>query len=390
MSKLLNFILWPALAGVIFAAAVLVTPSLLPNIPAFSRYQAATQEPAATKLTPEPPAPAARASYSDAIKKSAPAVVSINAVNATLTTTLRRNLLGSYLEMSPEKSNSLGSGVIISVDGYIVTSAHIFDEKSDVSPEITITLADGAEFEGALVAVKKAKDLALIKVYSEGVPFLSSINSVPDVGDVVLAIGNPRNIGQSVSLGIVSALWRRNDSFVIQTDAAINPGNSGGALVDAEGNLIGINSTIVSESGGSEGISFAIPASEATKLLMEYLASGPSGYLGVNSSPLTLAAGRKLFNSDIQGLMVTGTKPNSPAAKSGLKNKDVITAVNDQKIVITDPEDPTEMAKAVALISKLKPGEEAKFEIYRDNLFSTFLIVLAAGEPQIYATEKQN
>jgi serine protease DegQ len=220
-------------------------------------------------------------------------------------------------------------------------------------------------------------------------PFLTPSNSSQlQVGDVVLAIGNPRNIGQSVSFGIISALWRREDSFLIQTDAAINPGNSGGALIDANGNLIGINSTIVSESGGSEGISFAIPASKAIELLEQYLASGPSGYIGVATEPLTLINGRKLFSQDIQGFKVIRVTLNSPADKAGILVNDIITRVNATKITITR-DDTTDEAKQEAMqfinaISSLEPGALINIEVFRDGQFLQIPTILGVGEPQIY------
>jgi S1-C subfamily serine protease len=208
------------------------------------------------------------------------------------------------------------------------------------------------------------------------------------VGNVVLAIGNPRNIGQSVSFGIISALWERADSFVIQTDAAINPGNSGGALIDTNGKLIGINSTIVSESGGSEGISFAIPAGKATDLLEQYLASGPSGYIGVNTEVLTLANGQEIFGQDVQGFKVIRVTLNSPADKAGIRVNDIITRVNDTKITIarddTTDETRRETMQFVNAISSQEPGALITIEVFRDGKYLQIPTILGIGEPQIY------
>jgi serine protease DegS len=374
MSKVLSFIVWPALAGLLFAMTLLLSPTILQRFPTF----APTPAPVATPAPIIVPTPVV--SYSPAIKKAAPAVVSINAVNTNLVATRSTPEAREY-ELN--QSNSLGSGVIISPDGYIVTSAHIFPKKSDLDPEITLTLASGSEIEGNLVALDEKVDLALVKVYSENLPYLAAINPMPEVGDVVLAIGNPRNIGQSVSFGIVSALWKRASSFVIQTDAAINPGNSGGALIDIEGRLIGINTAIVSESGGSEGIGFAVPAQEALSFLESYLASGPSGYLGVESVPLSLSQGRSRFNAEVQGFLVNGMKDNSPAAKGGFQIGDVITAVNAQKLSITNPDFINEVKFAISLIARIKPGESANFEVFRNGQWLALNIVLTAGEPQI-------
>jgi len=206
-------------------------------------------------------------------------------------------------------------------------------------------------------------------------------------GDVVLAIGNPRNIGQSVTQGIISALWRRGDSFVIQTDAAINPGNSGGALIDIDGNLIGINSIIVSESGGSEGISFAIPADKALSLLREYT---PSGYLGVESEAITLTRGRDEYNSDVQGFKVNDVFSSSPAEKAGIRTGDIITGVNDTKLSIQNAEDQAEAYQVISAISNLPPGELIMLELYRDGETMNLPVVLGVGEPKVFSVFEES
>jgi S1-C subfamily serine protease len=377
MKKLLNFVLWPALAGLVFAATLLVVPRFAARLPGLEDYfpqgSVQTTTPIAMQFT-----------YSEAIKKAAPAVVSINYKEEVIR--------GPEEDEYIAENNSIGSGVIISEDGFIITSYHVFfnpDSETDYSPDTTITLNNGSDIEAHIVSLDEKNDLALLKIDAENVPFLTpSTSSQLQVGDVVLAIGNPRNIGQSVSFGIISALWRREDSFLIQTDAAINPGNSGGALIDANGNLIGINSTIVSESGGSEGISFAIPASKAIELLEQYLASGPSGYIGVATEPLTLINGRKLFSQDIQGFKVIRVTLNSPADKAGILVNDIITRVNATKITITR-DDTTDEAKQEAMqfinaISSLEPGALINIEVFRDGQFLQIPTILGVGEPQIY------
>jgi S1-C subfamily serine protease len=199
-----------------------------------------------------------------------------------------------------------------------------------------------------------------------------------------LAIGNPRNIGQSVTFGIISALWRREDSYVIQTDAAINPGNSGGALIDTDGHFIGVNSTIVSGSGGSEGISFAVPAAKAMELLERYLASDPSGYLGVNADGLTLEQGRLMFGQDVQGFLISEVTANAPAQKAGLQVKDLITAVNGNKINVPTTDDMAKAYEIIASISDLPPGDSVTLEIFRDGAFIEVSATLGYGEPAVF------
>jgi len=375
MKKLFAFVFWPALAGLAFATALLLTPRLGTLLPGLTGGLA-PESPA------QAPSPVPVLSYSDAIRKAAPAVVSINFKQVVLTPTNSSNF------SIVDDSNSLGSGVIISPEGFIISSYHIFfnpDIVESFSPDITVTFSDGRTTEARFVSLDEKNDLALLKVDADGLPFLPLADTGKlQVGDVVLAIGNPRNIGQSVTFGIISALWQREDSFMIQTDAAINPGNSGGALINTEGMLIGINSTIVSESGGSEGISFAIPADKALSMLDQFLASGPSGYLGVHSEILTLPQGRLRFNQDVQGFMVNEVTPNSPAEKAGLLQSDVITAVNGTKLVIRDANDEAEAFRLIATISNLPPGELIMIEVFREGRFLEVPAILGIGEPQVY------
>ena len=255
--------------------------------------------------------------------------------------------------------------------------------------ELLVTLQDGRNLEARVVSVDEKSDLALLKVDAEQLPSLNLANlGGLQVGDVVLAIGNPRNVGQSVTQGIISALLHRDDSFMIQTDAAINPGNSGGGLIDIDGNLIGINSTIVSESGGSEGIGFSIPADMAMNLMEQYLASGPSGYLGVSAGGLSLADGQLRFGQDVQGIEVTEVNPNSPADKAGMTVGDIITGVGEQKLEIRNPPDrdqaKAEANAAVSYITSRPPGELVKIEVFRDGIFLQIPVTLGVGEPEIY------
>ena len=383
MKKLLGFIFWPALAGLVFAFTLLQAPRLVEVMPGLAAY------------FPQPVAPVVTStstlSFNDAIQKSAPAVVSINYKETAARITERLDDYEFILE--EDNNSSLGSGVIIRPDGFIITSYHVVFsddvERLFWDKELLVTLQDGRNLEARVVSVDEKSDLALLKVDAEQLPSLNLANlGGLQVGDVVLAIGNPRNVGQSVTQGIISALLHRDDSFMIQTDAAINPGNSGGGLIDIDGNLIGINSTIVSESGGSEGIGFSIPADMAMNLLEQYLVSGPSGYLGVSAGGLSLADGQLRFGQDVQGIEVNEVNPNSPADKAGLKVGDIITGVGEQKLEIRNPPDrdqaKAEANAAVSYITSRPPGELVKIEVFRDGIFLQIPVTLGVGEPEIY------
>ena len=389
MKQLFHFIFWPSLAGFLFALSFLYFPAMLEQVPALQAWLP-TQQP------PAEPAQAGRVSFSQPIKKAAPAVVSINyrqTVEQDVIRVIRPTKpllpgesLQGYLDTDEVENSSLGSGVIISPDGFIVTSYHVvfLNEDRKISEDMTITLSDGRDVDGRLVLLDEKNDLALLKIDEENLPFLDiGSTSGLQVGDVVLAIGNPRNIGQSVSFGIISALFSRGDSFVIQTDAAINPGNSGGALIDVEGKLIGINSFIVSESGGSEGISFAVPSANVAKLLQDFMESGPSGYLGVDSEALSLTQGRLRYNQDVQGFLVNDVSTNSPADKAGIQAGDVISGIDGIRFSITNQLDSAEAFKAIGEISNQPPGKLVVLEVFRKDTYIQLPTILGIGEPQI-------
>jgi serine protease Do len=234
--------------------------------------------------------------------------------------------------------NSLGSGVLVRPDGLIVTNAHVVKGAD----EIRVVLADRREFDAKLVSQDERYDLALLRIDGSGetFPFLQMRDSDSiEVGDIVLAIGNPFGLNQTVTSGIISALARsaggvNDSSFFIQTDAAINPGNSGGALVSLDGRLIGINTAIYSQTGGSVGIGFATPSNIVTRIV----STGESGgrivrpWLGINMQRVTpdLAAGLNLPRP--AGLIVKEVFPGGPGAHAGLKRNDVIIALKDQPI----------------------------------------------------------
>lgn len=382
MKKVLTYIFWPALAGLIFALTVMQIPRIseLYSGQSFSNNEPAQLENSSIPLT-----------FNSAIEKVMPAVVTINLQQVSADTEGANELsnsLSSIMSLqfnSLDESNSLGSGVIISEDGYVITSYHIFFSPETGAlnfPEtITATLNDGRTVNARPLLYDEASDLALLKIDSPNISYIepSAANNM-QVGDFVVAIGNPRNIGISASLGIVSALHRSDDSYLIQTDAAINPGYSGGALIDAQGNLIGINSNILSESGGSEGLGFATHSSMISLLLNYYFQSGPGGYLGVDASELfTRNEGILLYGQGIEGAKVLSLVEDGPAEKSGIEVGDIITGFNQRKFGALNTED--DLFNAIADISNLGAGEIVEIEVYRNRSFLRFPVTLGVGEP---------
>ncbi|MCU7935167.1 MAG: trypsin-like peptidase domain-containing protein [Candidatus Thiodiazotropha sp. (ex Dulcina madagascariensis)] len=282
-------------------------------------------------------------SYAEAVEKAAPSVVNI--FTAKITTEshamrfkdpLLQHLFGNMLPEQTRRrlETSLGSGVIVSEDGYLLTNHHVIKGAD----EIKVVLADGRSVSVGIVGSDAESDVAVLKIDTE-----SRLQPIPvgksgdqQVGDVVLAIGNPFGVGQTVTMGIISATGRSHlgistfENF-IQTDAAINPGNSGGALVNAQGELIGINTAIFSKTGGSHGIGFAIPFDLADGIMRQLIETGHvvRGWLGIQGQDVTkkLAEAFGLHSED--GILVTGVLENGPASQAGLRPGDVITSINE-------------------------------------------------------------
>jgi len=262
-----------------------------------------------------------------------------------------------------EPSSSLGSGVIVSPQGIILTNHHVI-EGAD---EIEVAFADGRKRNAKLIGSDPETDIAVLKIDATDLPSpitLGKIESV-QVGDVVLAIGNPFGVGQTVTSGIVSALGRNQlgintfENF-IQTDAAINPGNSGGALVDTKGNLIGINTAIYSRSGGNMGIGFAIPINTAKQVMESILTNGSvtRGWIGVEPQNLSKELAESLnLPKDITGVLISGVLEGGPADKAGMKPGDVLTKVNGQKV--------DDVVTLLNRIAQTNPGDETKVVLLR-------------------------
>ena len=308
-----------------------------------------------------------KASFAPVVKRAAPAVVNISAKRVV------RQQVDPFWQMfgmgvPPSRvEGSLGSGVIVRSDGIIITNNHVIEGGQ----EITVALSDRREFPAKVLLVDPRGDLAVLKidVGGERLPVLPIDDSDDaQVGDLVLAIGDPFGVGQTVTNGIISALNRTADPqggapmTYIQTDAAINPGNSGGALVDMDGDLIGVNSFIVSRSGASAGVGFAIPAAMVKRVVQAAAGGGHvlvRSWLGARTQPVTPEIARSLGLAAPQGALVTDIWPGGPAERAGLKSGDIILAVNGRPAG-----DPAAVAFAVGAAP---PGEVLDLSIRRND-----------------------
>jgi len=326
--------------------------------------------------TPTNDAPQSSAtSLSSAAKKAMPAVVNIftstvikNPVNPFADDPRFRFFFGDQGDAEPQNNSSLGSGVIVSPDGYILTNHHVVE----AADQIEVALADGRKAKAHIIGSDPETDLAVIKIELPGqLPAITFGHpEQAHVGDMVLAIGNPFGVGETVTMGIVSALKRDHlglntfENF-IQTDAAINPGNSGGALVDANGNLIGINSAIYSPNGGSLGIGFAIPASTAKKTMEQIIQHGSvtRGWIGAGVQELTPELVESFKLADTQGVLITEVLRNSPAEKAGIKTGDILTSIDDKVI--------NNWRAMLETVADLPPGKVVPIKLMRNNTVAT-------------------
>jgi len=311
-----------------------------------------------------PPADPGTLSLRAAAKIASPAVVSINTSKAPASNPHSvdpwfRFFFGDQLNNQPQ--TGLGSGVIVSPAGYVLTNNHVVEEAD----EIQVTLNDGRQTVAKVIGTDPETDLAVLKVELSDLPVITLGNSdALEIGDPLLAIGNPFGVGQTVTSGIVSALGRTQlgintfENF-IQTDAAINPGNSGGALVDVQGHLMGINTAIYSRSGGSMGIGFAIPTSTARSVMEAIVKEGKvtRGWIGVEPQDLTPELAESFGVGARSGVIITGVLQNGPAAQAGIRPGDVITAVKGQEV--------RNVPQLLAAVAALPPGEKARLDVLR-------------------------
>lgn len=359
MRQLISFLGWPIVIGLIAGlAAIMSKPSL--------RY--AFGEQISHFFIPQNQQPV---SYAQAVNRAAPAVVNIftrKRINSPRNPLFDDPLFRHYFNSAdiPQQqrmSSALGSGVIINKEGYLLTNNHVISDAE----EIIVSLFDGREVKAAIIGSDPETDLAVLKIPAKDI---SSITlgepQKTRIGDVVLAIGNPFSVGQTVTQGIISATGRHGlginvyENF-LQTDAAINPGNSGGALIDTNGKLLGINTAILNNktSGSAVGIGFAIPADIAVNIMNDIITSGQAirGWLGIEARTLNENIIRTYNLQNSSGVIITSTYPNGPADKAGIRAGDIITHINQQPII--------NGREGMNLIANVRPNDSVQVTITR-------------------------
>lgn len=361
-------LVWPVISGLLLAALLLQT------FPGLSG-QPTTGNTARAEILAGEPVLAARqegpVSYASAVRMAAPAVVNIYTTKVVeqqahpfANDPFFRHFFGQGGQPRQQRmQSSLGSGVIVSNEGYILTNHHVVNDAD----EIRVALRDGRETFARIIGSDPDSDLAVLKIELENLPIIALASSdTVEVGDVVLAIGNPFGVGQTVTQGIISALGRNSlgintyEDF-IQTDAAINPGNSGGALINPHGQMLGINTAIFTRSGGSQGIGFAIPSNLASQIMVDLINEGfvVRGWLGVEVQEMTPALAQSLKMETPRGVLVAGLLRNGPAHTAGLQPGDVILSINGQQV--------SGAREAINYIASLKPETKINLEIFRDG-----------------------
>ena len=361
--KFLSFIVQTITAGL--AVAFLYFLILEPELLHHHSSVVEVKEAAAPAVTPAPVTPPGDGrqngpvSYSSAVEHAAPAVVNVHTaklithrIHPLLEDPIFQHFFGDrFTQKRREVQTDLGSGVLVSTQGYVLTNNHVI-EGAD---EIQVLLPDGRSAHATVVGVDPETDLAVLHISLEKLPSIVIGNSKNlRVGDIALAIGNPFGVGQTVTLGIISATGRDHlgintyEDF-IQTDAAINPGNSGGALINAHGELIGINSAIYSRSGGSLGIGFAIPVNLAKGVMKQIIEQGRviRGWLGIEAQDLTAELADSFGLENKQGVLIAGVLRDGPADKAGILPGDVVTSI--EKVPVNDAQE------AMRIISQQAP-----------------------------------
>ena len=339
----------------------------------------------------------ATVSYADAAQKAMPAVVNVfsskdgsRPPDPRMDDPLFRYFFGdqgNQKQPPDQPAANLGSGVIVSSEGYILTNQHVVDGAD----QIEVALADGRKTTAKVIGTDPETDLAVLKINLTNLPTIT-LGRMENtrVGDVVLAIGNPFGVGQTVTMGIVSALGRNHlgintfENF-IQTDAPINPGNSGGALVNTNGDLIGINTAIYSRSGGSLGIGFAIPVSTARNVLESIITSGTvtRGWIGVEPQDVTPEIAESFGLNQKSGAIIAGVLQGGPADRAGVRPGDILVSVNDENI--------TDTTELLNVIAQLKPGSAVKLHLVRKGKALDLPVVIGKRPPPPkQSTNEQN
>jgi serine protease DegQ len=331
--------------------------------------------------------------YADAAAKSLPSVVNIFTSkqvraqrNPLMDDPFFRRFFGDRFaaENQPQRVSNLGSGVIVSEDGYILTNHHVVE----AADEIQVSLPDGKTLQAEVVGTDPETDLAVLKVNQKALPAITfAKNDSQRVGDIVLAIGNPFGVGQTVTMGIVSALGRSHlgintfESY-IQTDAAINPGNSGGALVDGSGNLVGVNTAIFSRSGGNLGIGFAIPVSIVHQVMQEIITHGAvtRGWVGIEVQEISPEIAESFALKSTTGALIAGVLRNGPADRAGVRPGDVLIAVNGKPVI--------DSSSLLNLIAGLAPGKVVQLRMIRDQTEMQLMVAIQKRPPMRQAAHQ--
>lgn len=406
MKKMFSQISRRVLLLMLGGAAVAAGSTLAANhISAMAPKKAAAAVSVAVDETPIPRSAGPYNSFAPVVKKVAPAVVKIVTTTKIKSVSMQqwpgsndpfgRQFFGDRFgqmepphQLGPQREHGLGSGVIVTKDGYILTNNHVVDSADAVK----VTLPDGREFTAKVVGRDPKSDVAVVKIDAGNLPIVPMADSdKARVGDIVLAIGNPFGVGQTVTTGIVSATGRGNMGIqdyedFIQTDAAINPGNSGGALVDVEGRLIGINTAILSHSGGNQGIGFAIPSDLARNVMDSLVKYGhvTRGYLGVAIQDVTPALAKEFKLKESNGALVGDVVPKGPADKAGIKDGDVVLEFNGKRV--------TDSRHLKLIVAETKPDSTVPVKILRDASTKTIEVTVKQlpGTEQLARAETPN
>jgi serine protease DegS len=365
MLQQITRILWPVITGILIALLVIREFPELTGRTRGVELNIVDNSTIASQIPAEGPV-----SYAAAVERAAPAVVNVYTTTIVETRAhplARDPFFRNFFNLPSEPrrkrmESSLGSGVIVSGNGYILTNHHVIAGADD----IVVELKDGRVAQASVVGTDPDTDIAVLKIELNNLPKLILTTSPGRVGDLVFAIGNPFGVGQTVTMGILSATGRNqvgvtNYENFIQTDAAINPGNSGGALINVRGELIGINTAIFTRSGGSNGIGFAIPASIATDIMQELIDHGQviRGWIGVETQPLTEDLARSFGVSKNAGVLISGVYRRGPAANADILPGDILTHMNGQKI--------TDGRAAMNQVADFEPGTEIPVKLLRDG-----------------------
>jgi len=362
MFKALRFFGWPLLTGLLIALLIIQRFPQWVGLP--SQDVNLQQAPQSATVLQGP------VSYADAVTIAAPAVASLyttkvvnKASHPLFEDPQFRRFFGDNLPKKRRWESSLGSAVIMSPEGYLLTNNHV----TSGADQIVVALKDGRETLARVIGSDPETDLAVLKIDLQNLPSITIGRSDNlRIGDVALAIGNPFGVGQTVTMGIISATGRNQlglntyEDF-IQTDAAINPGNSGGALVDANGNLTGINTAIFSKSGGSQGIGFAIPTKLALEVMKSIIEHGQviRGWLGIEVQPLTQELAESFGLKDRPGIVVAGIFRDGPAQKAGLELGDVILSINGEPA--------GDGRRSMNQVARTKPNDKIVIEVMRNG-----------------------